>query len=130
MLYDTDALIWFKRGNSAVADIIDRDFARSISLQTYLELVQGAKDKRQLKFARRFLADFDFKTIPLDESIGNRAAVLVESYALSHGMRAGDALIAATALERNLAVCTANVRHFRQIPALTIVSFPIDCTSP
>ena len=124
MLYDTDALIWFKRGNGAVADIMEDDPFRFISLQTYLELVQGAKDRRQLLFARRFLGEFRFETLPITESIGNRAAQLVESYALSHGMRAGDALVAATALEHNLALCTANVRHFRQIPSLSIIDVP------
>ena len=125
MLYDTDALIWFKRGNGTVADIMENDPFRFISLQTYLELVQGAKDRRQLLFARRFLGEFRFETLPITESIGNRAAQLVESYALSHGMRAGDALIVATALEHNLALCTANVRHFRQIPSLSIIDIPI-----
>ena len=37
-----------------------------------------------------------------------------------------DALIwFATALEHNLALCTANVRHFRQIPSLSIIDIPI-----
>ena len=124
MLYDTDALIWLKRGNGAVADILENDPFRFISLQTYLELVQGAKDRRQLLFARRFLAEFSFETLPLTPSVGNRAAQLVESYALSHGMRAGDALVAATALEHNLPLCTANVRHYRQIPSLSIIDIP------
>ena len=45
MLYDTDALIWLKRGNGVVADILENDPFRYLSLQTYLELVQGAKNR-------------------------------------------------------------------------------------
>ena len=63
MLYDTDALIWFKRGNAAVADIMEQDPFRYISLQTYLELVQGARDRRQLLFARKSLAVIDFPVL-------------------------------------------------------------------
>jgi predicted nucleic acid-binding protein len=31
----------------------------------------------------------------------------------------------ATALEHNLPLCTANVRHYRQIPSLAIIDFPV-----
>ena len=125
MLYDTDAIIWFKRGVVAIAEIMADDKSRSMSLQTYLELVQGAKDRRQLAFARRFIDDFSFAIVPIDQAVGSLAARLVERFALSHGMRAGDALVAATALENDMVLCTANIKHFRQIPDLKLMSFRV-----
>ena len=80
MLYDTDALIWLKRGNGVVADILENDPFRFISLQTYLELVQGAKDRRQLLFARRFLAEFSSANGNRVTGITPAAMKLLESY--------------------------------------------------
>jgi hypothetical protein len=39
---------------------------------------------------------------------------------LSHGLLIPDALIAATALEFNLTLCTKNIRHFQMIPDLEL----------
>jgi predicted nucleic acid-binding protein len=42
---------------------------------------------------------------------------------LSHGLQLGDALIAATALEHNLPVLTANIKHFSPISGLSVEAF-------
>jgi len=52
-----------------------------------------------------------------------RAAVYIEEYALSHGLRAGDALVAVTAAEHGLTMCTGNAKHFRPIRDLEIRVF-------
>ena len=48
---------------------------------------------------------------------------LIDTYALSHSVQLGDALIAATALEHNLTVLTANTKHFGSIDRLRIEAF-------
>lgn len=48
---------------------------------------------------------------------------LIDAYALSHGVQLDDALIAATALEHNLAVLTANTKHFGSIDSSRIDAF-------
>ena len=52
-----------------------------------------------------------------------RSCALIEQFALSHNLRAGDAIIAATAIENDIMLCTTNVKHYRQIPMLSL--FPL-----
>lgn len=51
--------------------------------------------------------------LPVSKAITQRAIDLSESLTLSHGLQMGDALIAATAIEHQLPVLTANVSTFR-----------------
>jgi predicted nucleic acid-binding protein len=46
-----------------------------------------------------------------------------EEYALSNGLRAGDAIVAATATENNLILATSNAKHFRSIKDLRVKVF-------
>jgi predicted nucleic acid-binding protein len=123
VLFDTDILIWIQRGNHRAAALVEREEERCISVLTYMELLQGAKEKRQHQHTLDFLRDFSFRILPLSENIGHRAAIYIEEYSLSHGLRAGDALIAATATENGLTLCTSNVRHYKPIKEVKIKVF-------
>jgi predicted nucleic acid-binding protein len=123
MLFDTDILIWIQRGNEAAADLVQKEDTRYISIQTYMELLQAAQNKKQQKDIRDFLSDFSFTILPLTERIGHRASIYVEEYSLGHGIRAGDALIAATATENNLKLASSNAKHFRPIQDLDLKIF-------
>jgi len=120
VLFDTDILIWIQRGNDRAARLVESEEERSISVLTYMELLQGAKEKRQHALILNFLHEYSFKILPLSENIGHRAAVYVEEYSLAHGLRAGDAILAATATENGLTLCTSNVRHYRPIRELKL----------
>ena len=120
MIFDTDTFIWIQRGSVKAARLLENCNERFIAVQTYMELMQGAKNKTQLAQTRRFLKDFNIRVIPLSSEIGNLAMSLVEQYTLSHDMRSGDALIASTAIDQSQTLCTSNDKHYRQIPILEL----------
>ena len=123
MLFDTDVLIWCFRGVAKAAKVIENDPAPTISVVTYMELVQGVRDKKELKLITSFLADLGIPVLPLTENIGHRASIYLEGHALKDGLTMSDALIAATAAERSLTLCTGNVKHFRVISDLELKVF-------
>lgn len=123
MLFDTDILIWVQRGSRKAARLIDRTEERFLSVYSYMELLQGAKNKRHHVYVNDFLSSFAFVTLPLSENIGHRALIYIEEYSMSHGLRAGDALIAATAAENNLKLVTSNAKHFKPIREVKIKVF-------
>ena len=123
MIFDTDIFIWIERGNNKAARLVEREDERFISAQTYLELMQCAENKKQHEYTKQFLKDFGFRTLPLSETIGHRATVYIEEYSLSHGLRAGDALIAATATEYNMPLCSGNAKYLKPIKDLKLKVF-------
>ncbi len=123
MLIDTDVLIWVLRGNEKAARLIDDTPVRRVSVITFMELLQGARDKRESRLIKAFLTDLGFLALPVNENISHRAAIYIEEYALSSGLRTADALIAATAAEHGLALSTGDRTHYRAIRDLTIEHF-------
>ena len=123
MIFDTDILIWVQRGNEKAAKLIEKDEDRYLSIHSYMELLQGAKNKTQHKYIKDFISEFEFSILPLTENIGHRALIYVEEYALSSNMRAGDAIIAATAVENNKLLVSSNIKHFKVVKELQLKNF-------
>lgn len=123
MLFDTDVLIWAFRGDSNAAREIDNAEERLISAVTYMELIQGARNKIEQKKIRSFLSDFDFQTLPVTENISHRATIFMEEYSLKSGICIADALIFATACEHSLILCSANKKHYKEIVLLETKEF-------
>lgn len=123
MMYDTDVLIWFARGNEKAARAFERDGNKSLSIQSYMELLQGTRDRAEQKLLKDFIYTFDFSVLPITENIAHRALVYVEEYSLAAGMRSADALIAATAVENNVELMSANTKHFRAVKELELKTF-------
>lgn len=123
MIFDTDVLIWLMRGNTKAANAIDKADMRTISIVTYMELLQGSRDKREMKAIKSFLAEMQFQTLSLTENIGHRASIYMEEYALSSSIGMADALIAATAVEAGELLFTGNEKHFKAINELDVKRF-------
>ena len=123
MIFDTDVLVWASRGNLRAARIIDAATDRALSIVSFMELLQGARSKLEARQIRQSLRQLQFRILPLSEPIGATAATIIEQHALAHGIQLADALIAATAIETDHALCTANVKHFRPIGSLSRVAF-------
>lgn len=123
MLFDTDVLIWLFRGKASAARLVEATPERAISVITYMELPQGARSRQEAKTIKEFLSDFAFHIVPLSENIGHRASIYMEEYGLKVGLCPADALIAATAVEHRVVLCTANHKHYRPIKELEIKAF-------
>jgi len=123
MLFDTDVIIWALRGNAKAGRRIDEASSLHLSAVSYMELLKGARDKREQKAIQAFLRDLGFEQLPVTSAISHRAVIYVEEFALSTGMELADALIAATACEHGIELCTANDKHYRVVADLNLQIF-------
>lgn len=120
-LCDTCILIDYLKGNNDIRQKLsdDRKQGLGMSSVTYMELMVGALNKREAGIIKKAFSDFEI--VEISEAISTRARNLVENYAKSHGLLIPDALIAASALELQIPLYTANIRGFRFIPDLSLV---------
>jgi predicted nucleic acid-binding protein len=123
VLVDSDVLIWYLRGHAGAAATLDELANLTISAVSYMELVQGCRDKREFELLRRDFAKRKATVLAITQAISDRAVSLVERHAAADGLKMADALIAGTAMEHGLVVLTANARHFQRIAGLTTKPF-------
>jgi tRNA(fMet)-specific endonuclease VapC len=88
-----------------------------ISAVTLMELVKGFEKNRRLDVMDSLLADMpDFDVLAFDETtarIAGRIASDLETRGLTIGR--ADPMIAATAIQHELALATGNTKHFQRI---------------
>jgi predicted nucleic acid-binding protein len=125
MLVDTDVLVWYLRGYNEARVVIKQLPGFSISVVTYIELVQGMRNKQELIELKRNLNQWNTKILYLTEEISIKASDYVDQYYLSHSMQLGDALIAATAAVNEREVFTGNVKHYRFLPDISVKEFKL-----
>ena len=122
-LLDTDVLIWYLKGNQKAYDLIHSLDEFCISSITYMELVQGMRNKDELRALQKTLKQWNVKTIYVNEEISAKALFYVEEYFLGHSMQLADAMIAATTSMYGMTLVTANDKHYRVVKDLDIFVF-------
>jgi len=124
-IIDTDILIDASRKVKIALDFLEKTEKQStlsISTITKMELMVGCRDKKELKSLDKFL--LHFQLFSLNEEITNKAVSLLSQYRLSHGLLIPDAIIAATAITEDYPFATKNIKDFRFIKGLKLLSYP------
>jgi len=123
MLIDTDVLIWYMRGNTTASDEIEKYKNFSISVVTYMELVQWIRNKQELTALRKALKGWNCKLIYVTEEISSKAMFYVEQHYLSHSMQIADAFIGATAAAYGMPLLTGNDKHYKVVKEIDLKIF-------
>jgi len=116
-LADTKIFIKIFRGDADLKKQVE-SLNVAISSIVVLELLQGSKDKAELRQIEKYLAHFN--VVHFNENISKKAIELVKTYSKSHGLLLADAIIAATCLEKDLELMTFNIRDFKFIQDLKL----------
>jgi len=88
-----------------------------------MELLQGMRDKQELKSFQKMAKTWGIKVIYIDEEISAKALFYMEEYFLSHSMEIADSLIGATCTKYGLTLITANDKHYRILKDLDMKVF-------
>ena len=126
MIFDTDVMIWAFRGNRRALRAIDDAASRAISCVTYMELLQGVRNKIEMREMKRFLSKLGFSVLPVSANVSSRAIAIMEETALRSDLGVCDALIFATACESGETLLSGNRKHFKEVPLLEASAFRAD----
>ena len=123
MIFDSDVMIWAFRGNKNALNEIDHADSRAISSVTYMELLQGVRNKYEMREMKKFLSKLSFSILPVTANISNRAVTIMEATALKSDLGVCDSLIFATACETGETLLSGNKRHFKEVAFLNASEF-------
>ena len=123
MILDTDVIIWYLRGNEAAKGIIEKSLPFSISVITYMELIQGMRNAEETRLFQRQMQKWNVDIIQIDKEISSRAMFYIQEYARSHSMMLADAFMAATVVQTGETLLTANDKHYKFVPTIACKKF-------
>jgi predicted nucleic acid-binding protein len=119
LLIDTDVIIDFLRGRGdAVAYLEDLTEPLLMSVVTLAELYTGVREGDEREALDTFITAFEL--VPVDQEIARRGGLFRRDYHKSHNVGLADALIAATAEERQATLVTLNQKHFPMLGRVTV----------
>ncbi|HEX8367216.1 MAG TPA: type II toxin-antitoxin system VapC family toxin [Pyrinomonadaceae bacterium] len=129
VLLDTDTLsLYFKKYPKIVAEAqnyLHQHKVFTFSIITRFEILRGMKVKSAIGQLKAFnLFCLQNEVVELDDKIIIRAAgIYADLYQRGQIIGDADILIAATAIENNLAIVTNNESHFNRITSLLVFNW-------
>jgi len=120
LLCDTCVIIDFMNGRSQELDeLINNGTILFINSIIEMELLQGARDKKELRIIEKKL--HVFRLLNMQQDIFDLATEYVLNYRLSHNLALPDAIIGATAIFYQMPLFTYNRKDFRFLPEIQLV---------
>ena len=121
ILLDTNIRIEILKGNEKTIQRTEA-FTEELAISSIsvMELYYGAINKRELNKLEKFTSLFQI--IQINEMISKTAVQLVKSYAKSHTLDIPDSLIASTCLTNDCQLFTYNLKDFKYIERLHLLS--------
>ncbi len=113
ILLDSDVIIEWLRGHQPIAqqllELIEQHADLCWTPVSIAEILAGSRKGGDEPIADVFLL---VEVLPLTADIGRKAGNYLRSYAKSHGVQLGDALIAAAAWSSDRSLWTLNKKHY------------------
>jgi predicted nucleic acid-binding protein len=120
LLFDTDVLVDYLRGRAEAVSFLEAQTDTLLApAMVVAELYAGVREGRERTALGGFLAAFEI--VGVDAVIAERGGLMRRDFGKSHGTGLSDALIAASAQQRNATLVTLNRKHY---PMLADVLVP------
>ena len=113
ILLDSDVIIEWLRGHPPFTEqmvaLIEAHADLCWTPVSIAEILAGSRKSEAEAIADLFLL---IETLPITSDVGRKAGEYLKSYAKSHGVELGDALIAASASSSDRQLWTRNRKHY------------------
>ncbi len=116
---DTNIVIEYLKGNDEVIQMLYRFDTVYINDVVIMELYQGARDNRELKYIKKNILRFE--VLKINHEIILLGKEILEKYTLSHNTKIMDALIASTVILYNIDLYTLNRKDFRYLEQVNMI---------
>ena len=119
LLCDTCVIIDFMNGRSQVLnELINSETTLFINSIIEMELLQGARDKKELHIIEQKL--HSFRLLDMQQDIFDLATEHIRTHRLSHKLALPDAIIGATAVFYRMPLFTYNRKDFKFLPNIHV----------
>ncbi len=125
VLLDTDACIEIIRGNPAPLEVLPESAACILSAVSQFEILSGLRKKGSPKREERARAFLDAGEVYAFDGKAASEAAGVRIYLETKGQSIGayDLMLAGHALALGVPLLTGNIREFKRIPGLELISW-------
>ncbi len=116
---DTNIIINFLKKDEDTLKTIDSFEHVYINDIVLMELFQGARDTKELRFIKKNILKFEI--LNTHQEIISLARNILEKYTLSHNTKIMDAIIAATVISYDLKLYTLNKKDFKYLNQIKFI---------